>query len=199
MSSYEKSLTEQISTALTPAKEDLNIFIKYLGNNTLFVIWIVAYFLIFWSFSDFSLKWLIILLIMYYLSIKISLSELGESILRQLHDVRDLHTSKEKDRLLPIYNDVYNKALEQTPQLEKDINIYIVDDLTPNAYAIGRKTIVVTKGLMDFMNDEQIKGILAHELGHITNGDTIIKNNIYARQYDIYNTIINITISHNSP
>ena len=43
-----------------------------------------------------------------------------------------------------------------------------------NAFALGRNTIVVTRGIMSALSDEEIKGVLAHEFAHIVNKDTQI-------------------------
>ncbi len=45
------------------------------------------------------------------------------------------------------------------------------DDENPNAYATGRKTVCITKGLLA-LDENEIKGILAHEFGHLSHKDT---------------------------
>lgn len=53
--------------------------------------------------------------------------------------------------------------------------VYIIDDPAPNAFATGRdpKTASVTgtTGLLDMMDDNELQGVFAHELGHIKNYD----------------------------
>ncbi len=53
--------------------------------------------------------------------------------------------------------------------------VYIIDDPAPNAFATGRKpdmaTVCVTSGLLEIMNDKELEGVLAHELGHVKNYD----------------------------
>ena len=48
----------------------------------------------------------------------------------------------------------------------------MIDSMAVNACAIGRKTIAVTRGAMETLSAEELQGIIAHELGHIYNGDT---------------------------
>jgi heat shock protein HtpX len=53
--------------------------------------------------------------------------------------------------------------------------VYIMDDPAPNAFATGRDpnhaAIAVTTGLLDIMDDNELEGVLAHELGHVQNYD----------------------------
>lgn len=56
--------------------------------------------------------------------------------------------------------------------------VYILDQDQPNAFATGRNpehsAVAVTRGLANNMNDDEISGVLAHELGHIANRDILI-------------------------
>jgi heat shock protein HtpX len=53
--------------------------------------------------------------------------------------------------------------------------VYIMDDQAPNAFATGRdpnhSSVCVTSGLLEIMNDQELQGVLAHELGHVKNYD----------------------------
>ncbi len=53
--------------------------------------------------------------------------------------------------------------------------VYIMDDPAPNAFATGRdpksSAVCVTSGLLDIMNDQELQGVLAHEMGHVKNYD----------------------------
>ena len=56
--------------------------------------------------------------------------------------------------------------------------LYVIDDSSPNAFATGRNpehsAIVVTQGLLDMMEKPELEGVLAHELAHIQNRDTLL-------------------------
>jgi heat shock protein HtpX len=56
--------------------------------------------------------------------------------------------------------------------------VYIMDNPQPNAFATGRDpehaAVAVTTGLLEAMSREQVAGVLAHELAHIKNRDTLI-------------------------
>ncbi|HEY1645529.1 MAG TPA: M48 family metallopeptidase, partial [Candidatus Saccharimonadales bacterium] len=53
--------------------------------------------------------------------------------------------------------------------------VYIMNDPSPNAFATGRdqqhSSVCVTSGLLDIMNDDELQGVIAHELSHIKNYD----------------------------
>jgi len=56
--------------------------------------------------------------------------------------------------------------------------IYVIDDMALNAFATGRNpqhgVIVFTRGLLDRLNKEEIRGVAAHEMSHIGNRDILI-------------------------
>ena len=60
--------------------------------------------------------------------------------------------------------------------------LYIIDDTTPNAFATGRSpehsAIAVTQGLLDRMEKTELEGVLAHELAHIQNRDTLLMTSV---------------------
>jgi len=53
--------------------------------------------------------------------------------------------------------------------------VYIIEDPAPNAFATGRDPqhaiVAATTGLLDIMNDTELEGVIAHELGHVQNYD----------------------------
>ncbi|HVU59409.1 MAG TPA: M48 family metalloprotease [Candidatus Saccharimonadales bacterium] len=53
--------------------------------------------------------------------------------------------------------------------------VYVMDDPAPNAFATGRKpqdaAVCATTGLLDIMDDNELQGVFAHELGHVKNYD----------------------------
>jgi len=55
--------------------------------------------------------------------------------------------------------------------------VYLIDSEVPNAFAVGlkpeRAAIAVTTGLMSKLNRDELQGVVAHELGHINNRDTL--------------------------
>lgn len=57
--------------------------------------------------------------------------------------------------------------------------VYIIPTQSPNAFATGRNpknaVIACTQGIMDLLDDEELKGVIAHEASHIKNRDTLIQ------------------------
>jgi len=58
--------------------------------------------------------------------------------------------------------------------------VYVVESSTPNAFSTGRDprhaSIVVTRGLLEVLDERELSGVLAHELSHIGNRDTNLSN-----------------------
>ena len=81
-------------------------------------------------------------------------------------------------------------AREQAPRLYQIVErlaakanipvpkIYFMPTDSPNAFATGRNpshaSVAVTRGILEICDDEEIEGVLAHELGHVKNRDILI-------------------------
>jgi heat shock protein HtpX len=56
--------------------------------------------------------------------------------------------------------------------------LYIIDDPQPNAFATGRNpenaAVAVNRGLLELLSSEEVAGVVAHELAHIRNRDTLL-------------------------
>ena len=56
--------------------------------------------------------------------------------------------------------------------------LYVIPQPAPNAFATGRSpshaSVAVTAGLMELMNDDELEGVIAHELSHVRNYDILI-------------------------
>ena len=56
--------------------------------------------------------------------------------------------------------------------------LYVIPQPAPNAFATGRNpshaSVAVTAGLMELMSDDELEGVIAHELSHVRNYDILI-------------------------
>ena len=56
--------------------------------------------------------------------------------------------------------------------------VYVVEDAAPNAFATGRNpehaAVAVTTGLMEKLTRDELEGVIAHELAHVENRDTLV-------------------------
>ena len=112
-------------------------------------------------------------LLVYAVSLLIALSPIGEFILRLQTGCKKIKREDHKQLIEPLFNEVYGKAKAIMPEIPDGIKLYMSADNAPNAFATGRRTICVTRGLLK-MPPEQIKAILGHEFGHIAHRDTYL-------------------------
>lgn len=83
-----------------------------------------------------------------------------------------LVTQAEEPRLYGIVKSVADKAGIPMP------DVGITEDFMPNAFATGRgpkdSAVVATRGLLYALNDEELEGVIAHEVSHIKNRDILV-------------------------
>ena len=148
-----------------------NLFKK---NNVGVIIWMVLnLLLITWLFSGGFAEWqgALLGLGIYLFSMLIALSPIGEWILRLQNGCKKIIDPQVLQRIEPLFNELYQKAKALNPELNDGIKIFMSNNDEPNAFATGRKTLCITRGLLKY-SDEHIKGVLAHEFGHLAHKDT---------------------------
>lgn len=78
---------------------------------------------------------------------------------------------EESPRLYAVMERLAGKANLPLPKL------YLIPQAAPNAFATGRNpshaSVAVTQGLMELMDDEELEGVIAHELSHVRNYDIL--------------------------
>ena len=106
----------------------------------------------------------------YFFSDKIALASSGAQPISR----------EQSPRLYAVMERLAAKANLPVPKL------YMIPQPAPNAFATGRNpshaSVAVTQGLMELMNDDELEGVIAHELSHV-------------RNYDILTTSIAVTIA----
>lgn len=107
----------------------------------------------------------------YVVSLAIAISPIGEGILRLQTGCKKVKNKRYQEFIYPIFYEVYQRARELDPSVPEDVQLFMTSDKSVNAFATGRKTVCVTKGMMEKPAD-QIKAALAHEFGHLAHKDT---------------------------
>ena len=148
----------------------------FFKSNWAYLIWFIFYFLIsslfiFLFTQDFGIA-MILTFFIYLITITIALTDIGESLVRSQLNLREVATSQDKAYLYPIFYEVYNSVCRVEPNISKNIKLYIVNDFSINALALGRNTIAVTMGAIQGLGEYELRGMIAHEFGHIAHGDT---------------------------
>ena len=118
-----------------------------------------------WLHNDYTiLIWFVVIssayaLFQYFLADKLAIASAG---------ARETN-KKDNPRLFRIIEDLVKEAKMPMPR------VYIVNDAAPNAFATGRDPehacVAATTGLLDVMDDRELRAVMAHELSHVKNYD----------------------------
>src|SRR6202035_3468555 len=80
-------------------------------------------------------------------------------------------TREQLPRLYEVMERLAGKAGLPVPRL------YVIPEAAPNAFATGRNpshaSVAVTQGILEMMNDDELEGVIAHELSHVRNYDIL--------------------------
>jgi heat shock protein HtpX len=88
-------------------------------------------------------------------------------------------------RARPVTREELPRAYQIVERLTQRIGIpmpkmYVIPTDSPNAFATGRNpshaSVAVTQGILNLLNDDEMEGVLAHELGHVRNRDILISS-----------------------
>lgn len=85
----------------------------------------------------------------------------------------------------PVTREQLPRAYEIVGRLTQKIGIpmpkmYVIPTDSPNAFATGRNpqhaSVAMTEGILNLLTDEELEGVLAHEIGHVRNRDILISS-----------------------
>jgi heat shock protein HtpX len=85
-------------------------------------------------------------------------------------------------RATPVSRDELPRVYSVVERLTQKIGIpmpkiFVIPDPSPNAFATGRNpnhaSVAVTQGILGLLDDDELEGVLAHELGHVRNRDIL--------------------------
>lgn len=95
----------------------------------------------------------------------------SDSIVLSMYDAQRV-TKQEAPELYGVVESLAAKAKIPVPK------VYIIPSQTPNAFATGRNedhaAVAVTTGIMKILNQDELEGVIAHELSHIKHKDILI-------------------------
>jgi len=150
--------------------------IKISKNNLVIMgILFTAYIVIDVFLFEFGTDEFYFMLVIQILLAGLSIIPVGTYIIRFLYGSRSIKSPKDNAYLSPIFNDVYNRVKSEHPKVSKNIKLYIDNsDMSVNAYALGGNSITVTRGAIENLSDDELKGVIGHEFGHIVHGDTFL-------------------------
>ncbi|MEX2247393.1 MAG: zinc metalloprotease HtpX [Dehalococcoidia bacterium] len=95
----------------------------------------------------------------------------SDSLALRMAGAREV-TPEQAPRLHRIVEEVVSLSSLPKPR------VYMVENPSPNAFATGRNpkhaVVAATTGIMDLLDDRELRGVMAHELGHVGNRDILI-------------------------
>lgn len=125
--------------------------------------------------GEFFGNWLLGLVVMLCISVLFNVFSYfySKSMALKFNRVR-LVTREEEPRLYSIVENLTMKAGLPMPE------VGIADQPMPNAFATGRNpknaAVVATRPLMSLLTDEELEGVMAHELSHVKNRDILVQS-----------------------
>jgi heat shock protein HtpX len=95
----------------------------------------------------------------------------SDSIVLRMYNAREIDAQSEP-RFYRMVEELAQRAQLPMPR------VYIIDEAQPNAFATGRDpehaAVATTTGIMRILSERELRGVMAHELAHVKNRDTLI-------------------------
>lgn len=97
----------------------------------------------------------------------------SDKIVLKMYRAKQINES-ENPRLYNIVKEVIEKAKVPMPK------VYVIPSDASNAFATGRNpkhaAVAATQGILNLLDDEELKGVMAHEIAHVKNRDILISS-----------------------
>lgn len=98
----------------------------------------------------------------------------ADKIVLRMYNAREISLSESNPRLRRFAEGVAGLASRAEMPAPR---VYVIDQAQPNAFATGRNpenaAVAATTGLLDTLTEEEVMGVMAHELAHVQNRDTL--------------------------
>ncbi len=132
-----------------------------------------------WYFNDWSIAIIVFVIAALYAWFQYFMATRQTLALSGAHEIQKADNPR-------LYRVVENLAITEGLPTPK---VYLINDPAPNAFATGRDpehaVVAATTGLLDLMNDQELEGVMAHEMGHVKNYDIRVSLVVFGRVFAI--------------
>ena len=109
--------------------------------------------------------------IFYFLWIVVLSGPVGGWALRRLCGCRTIKKAEDQEKIRPVMERLQQNIRERWPSQMRNISVYLSEDAFPDTFACGKRTICITRGMLDLPGEELEAG-MAHEVGHLLKRDS---------------------------
>lgn len=142
---------------------------KYMTKTVLLLVGLAAFFMMIGHFVGGTSGMLIALF--FSLAMNLGAYWYSDKMVLSMHGAQPI----ESGHVSGVYETVEELATKAGLPMPK---VYITPEKSPNAFATGRNpehsAVAVTQGILEVLTPQELRGVLAHELGHIKNRDILI-------------------------
>lgn len=152
----------------SPWKARAKIFFMFM------LLWLLVMgiaFVIIYSFNIGSFVWIMLIIAGFLIIFNIAIYYLSDRMVLRSYNAKIIQ-EKENPRLYNTVKEISMKANLPMPR------VAIIPTSTPNAFATGRNpqkaVVAATEGILDLLDDDELEGVMAHEMAHVKNRDILV-------------------------